>query len=195
MERLGSRQTIFDLSIILVLFIFLCFFNTNIFCQQGIGCSLFFTTDKVFGGNVFYTVQKNSFYCGFSYQSNGQKRTVVRERKKTYGITPIGDGDYYWLIDLGYSRTFSKVIIQPEVSIGSKNYFTNYKDNRFKDDGYSLINYSIGIAGVGINIGYKVSDFIEPYIGFHSIKKLTLGIRIHFSFYSNTESKMKSNDI
>jgi hypothetical protein len=166
---------------LLFLTIFALLINTNNYCQIGYSISL--SIDKVLGANLFYTKNMHGFYLGFSNQFNGQKKTVVRERKDTYGLTPIGDGEFYWLIDLGYSRSFSKVIvIQPEVSIGGKNYFTNYKDRRFKDNGYTLINHSEKVAGVGINMGYIVNSFIEPYIGFHTMKKLTFGIRIHLNF-------------
>lgn len=155
------------------------FFAANVYSQ--IGTSVSFSTDKALGLNVFYFKSKNSFYFGFSQQFNGQKNTVVRERKQTYGTTPIGDGDFYWLLDFGYSRTFMETIsIQPEISVGDKNFFTSYKDNRFKDNGYSLINNSETIAGFGLNLGYKINDFVEPYCGYHTIKKATFGIRIHF---------------
>ena len=154
------------------------FFATNVYSQ--IGTSISFSTDKALGLNVFYSKNENSFYLGFSQQFNGQKITVVKERKQTYGTTPIGDGDFYWLLDFGYSRTFIETIsIQPEISIGGKNFFTSYRDNRFKDNGYSLINNSEAIAGIGLNLGYKINDLFEPYCGFHTIKKLTFGIKIH----------------
>jgi len=155
------------------------FFAINVYSQ--IGTSVSFSTDKALGLNVFYSKNENSFYFGFSQQFNGQKNTVVKERKKTYGTTPIGDGNYYWLLDFGYSRTLvDKIIIQPEISVGGKNFFTNYSDKRFKDNGYSLIDNSEAIAGIGLNLGYKINDLIEPYCGYHTIKKITFGIRIHF---------------
>ncbi len=164
---------------ILILVIPGLFFTINV--QSQIGTSVSFSTDKALGINVFYSENANSFYFGFSQQFNGQKNTVVRERKNTYGTTPMGDGNYYWLLDFGYSRTFiEKLIIQPEISVGGKNFFTNYSDKRFKDNGYSLIGNSKVIAGIGLNLGYKINDFIEPYCGYHTTKKITFGIRIHF---------------
>jgi hypothetical protein len=159
--------------LLLALFSFLS--TTNNYSQ--VGCSVSFSTRKAVSTNLFYTNKGDGIYLGVSYQFNGQKNTVVRERKKTYGLTPTGDGDFFWLIDFGFSRAFAKVIVQPEISIGSKNYFTNYKDNRFKDNGYTLINKSETIAGIGINVGYLIKNSIEPYIGYHSLRKLTFGIR------------------
>ena len=161
------------------LFIILIFcFNTNIFSQ--VGGSISVSTNSAFGLNMFYTKDKNSFYIGFSNQSNSQKLTVVSVRKKTYGLTPTSSGNYYSLFDFGYGRLlYESIIIQPEISIGNTNYFISYSDKRFKDDGYSLITKSEGIFGFGVNIGYKVNEFVEPFCGFHSIKNMIFVCRIH----------------
>ena len=164
------------------LLILITFLNTNGYSQ--IGSSISFATDKALGLNIFYTVDNNSFYLGYSHQFNGQKNTVVNERKKTYGTTPIENGDFYSLVDFGYSRLFfEQLTIQPEVSFGSKKYFISYSDKRFKDNGYSLVNNSETITGLGINLGYKISELIEPFCGYHTIKKLNFGIRIHFDIF------------
>ncbi len=150
------------------------------YCQ--LGTSISFSTGKALGINAFYTKNEDSFYLGYSYQFNGQKNTVITERKQNYGKTPTGDGDYYWLVDFGYSRRFfSKLSVQPELSFGSHNYFTNYSDNRFRDNGYSLINDSKSIIGFGTNIGYLINSFLEPYLGFHTIKKACFGLRVHIN--------------
>lgn len=147
-----------------------------------IGVSISYSIGKTLGTNILGSINKNSFYIGYSKQYNGQKNTVVRERKKTYGTTPIEDGDFYWLVDMGYSRTFfEKITIQPEISIGRKNYFTSYKDNRFKDNGYSLITSSERVYNYGINLGYIINETIEPYCGYHNLKKITFGIRVHIN--------------
>jgi|GEM_PF-6928065 hypothetical protein len=169
------------LTLILGLIILTCI-NKASYSQ--IGSSISFATDKVLGLNIFYTKNNDSFYLGYSHQFNGQKNTVVNERKETYGTTPIENGDFYSLVDLGYSRLFFKrLTVQPEVSFGSKKYFTSYSDRRFKDDGYSLVSSSETITGIGVNLGYKVNSFIEPFCGFHTIKKLNIGVRIHFDIY------------
>jgi hypothetical protein len=172
----NSKYILKFLSII----ISLAFLNINLFSQ--LGTSVSFSTDKAVGFSILYTKNENGFYLGFAEQLSDKKNTVVRERKQTYGISPIGSGDYYWLVDFGYSRTFLKVIcLQPELSFGNKNYYTNYSDKRFKDDGYTLITSSETIAGIGANLGYKIKEFIEPYCGFHTTKKLNFGVRIHFN--------------
>ena len=157
--------------------------DTNVYSQ--VGTSVSYSVDNALGLNLFYTDNLNSYYLGYSYQFNGQKNKVVDERKSNYGTTPTGDGDFYWLIDFGYSRLFfNSLSVQPEFSVGSRRYFRNYKDDRFTDGGYSLVSSAEMLAGVGVNVGYVIDDLIEPYLGFHTIKKLTFGVRIHFNFYN-----------
>jgi hypothetical protein len=177
---MAMNKTRKNIAMLLILIIWVSLFNNDVYSQ--IGASISFSTDKTLGLNMFYNKNKNSFYLGYSKQYNGQKNTVVRERKKTYGTTPIEDGDFYWLIDFGYSRIFLKTInLQPEFSVGNRNYFTSYEDNRFRDNGYSLINSSETIFNFGMNLGYIINDFIEPFCGYHNRKKLTVGIRIHLN--------------
>lgn len=148
---------------------------------QNFGFSLSYSTQKALAIDFFYGKENNRFHFGYGYQFNGQKNKVVREREANYGLAKIEDGDFFWLIDLGYSRIFSdKLTIHPEVSIGRKNEFTSYEDNRFNDNGYSLINNSKTKAGIGLNIGYFVSDNIEPFIGYHTLKKMNFGLRFSF---------------
>ncbi len=58
--------------------------------------------------DIFWGKAGNRFHVGYSHQFNGQKNTVVKERKENYGLTKIEDGDFYWLFDLAIVReTFS----------------------------------------------------------------------------------------
>lgn len=148
---------------------------------QKFGVSFSFATAKVLAMDMFYTKNANRFHFGYGYQFNGQKKTVVKERKDNYGLTKIEDGDFFWLIDLGYSRIIAKKLtIHPELSFGSKRFFTSYKDDRFSDNGYSLINRSEAKAGIGLNAGYFIIEKVEPFIGYHTLKKLNFGIRFSF---------------
>ncbi len=36
------------------------------------------------------------------------------------------------------------------------------------------------MVGIGVNIGYRINGFIEPFCGLHTISKVNFGIRIHF---------------
>jgi|WetSurSiteA1Bulk_404760.scaffolds.fasta_scaffold23824_2 hypothetical protein len=164
---------------LVILTFLICYFEENLICQFGLSFSA--SIDKALGFNVFYSKKSNSFFLGFSEQLSDKKNTVVKERKWNYGLTPIGSGEYYWTIDFGYSRKIKKRLnLQPEISLGSRNYYTNYSDKRFKDGGYTLITSSEAIIGLGLNAGIFFQKIFEPFLGYHTIKKLNFGIRIHF---------------
>lgn len=148
---------------------------------QNFGVSFSYATANVLAMDIFYSKNSNRFHFGYGYQFNGQKKTVVKERKENYGLTKIEDDDFFWLIDFGYSRIIAKKLtVHPELSLGSKRFFTSYKDDRFSDNGYSLINRSEAKVGFGLNAGYFISEKIEPFIGYHTLKKLNFGIRFSF---------------
>jgi hypothetical protein len=148
---------------------------------QRYGVSFSYSTGKALAMDLFYSKSFNRFHFGYGYQFNGQKKTVIKERKATYGLSEIEDGDFFWLVDLGYSRIIAqKLTIHPEISFGAKRYFTSYEDDRFKDNGYSLINRTETKAGVGVNIGYFIAEKIEPFVGYHTMKKMNFGFRFTF---------------
>lgn len=184
----GYKLKICNRSIKIGLFTIIALFIATLDANCQYGGSISFSSSNAYGINVFFNVGNDIYYLGYSEQLSGQKKTAVGERKKTYGTTQTGTGSFFWLIDFGFCRQFDEtysprlipVKIQSEISIGSRNCFTNYSDKRFTDNGYSLINDSKAIIGAGINFGYKFENIIEPFLGFHTIKKLTFGIRIHF---------------
>lgn len=150
-------------------------------CNAQFGGSLSYSTRNVLSVDGFYGKKKNRVHFGYGHQFNGQKNSVVSTRKTNYGLTKIEDGNYFWHIDIGYSRIIlQKLTLNPMLSFGVKNYFTNYKDDRFSDSGYSLINRSESDIGLGINVGYLLNKNVEPFIGYHSLKNANFGIRVIF---------------
>ncbi len=148
---------------------------------QVYGVSISYSSGKAFGGDLFYGKNDSRFHLGLSHQFNGQKNEVVEERESNYGLTKIEDGDFFWSIDLGYSRIIAdKWTLHTELSIGRKKSFTSYEDSRFSDGGYSLITDSETKVGGGLNVGYLVGRNIETFIGYHSMKKINFGIRVVF---------------
>ncbi len=145
----------------------------------GGGFSLSYSTNNVAELDFFARDGNNRFHLGYGHQFNGQKNEVIKKSKETYGLTEIEDGEYFWVIDLGYSRIFmDRITVHPELSIGAKNELTNFEDNRFSDHGYSLITNTKSVVGVGLNIGYLINRQIEPFIGIHTLKKVNFGIRL-----------------
>ena len=146
--------------------------------SQDYGVSLAFSTNNMLSFDFLLANEKNRFHIGFSTQFNGQKNAVVRERGPNYGLTRIGNGDSYWLVDFGYGRQLGKlVVIQPEIGFGGQNFFTNYSDGRFRDGGYSLITKTEIKAAIGINCGILLQENIEFFLGLNTIKKLNFGFR------------------
>ena len=149
--------------------------------QSKYGASVSYSSENTVGFDFFLTKGENRFHLGFGYEFGKQKKKIVSERKSNYGLTKIEDGDYLWLIDLGYSRFITeKLSINPELSFGKLTEFTNYEDNRFNDGGYSLINNTESKIGFGVNVGYLVTENFEPFIGFGTLKKMNFGLRYSF---------------
>lgn len=160
----------------------LALFTTSICkAQFNYGASLSYSTENIVGFDLFLIKDKNRFHLGFGYEFSNQMNEIVNERKVNYGLTKIEDGNYLWVIDLGYSRLVTeKLSINPELSFGKLTEFTNYSDDRFSDGGYSFINSAETKIGFGINVGYFITDKFEPFVGFGTLKKLNLGIRYSF---------------
>lgn len=164
-------------SILITAILFCCLPTTTLTSQ--IGFSMSYSTGKTLGFDLFYFKENNRFHIGYGYQFNGQKNKVVKEREANYGLTPIESGDFFGLVDLGYSRVlFDKLTIHPEVSFGTQHQFTSFKDDRFSDGGYSLISKSTGKTGVGCNVGFLVTEQFEVFVGYHTLKKLGVGMRL-----------------
>jgi len=132
------------------------------------------------GGFGYGKNSRHRFFLGGSYQFNGQK-SIKPERKANYGRTVINNGYFIWLVDAGYSfMLWDFLTLSGEVSAGSKNGYTNYKDDRFRGGGYALVNETKFIAGVGGYIGFNFAHKYEPFLGYHTLKSYTIGMRFNF---------------
>lgn len=162
----------------LLIFMFTLFAISLCYSQGGGGISINFSTEQAIGVDVFVYRGNNRFHLGYDHQFNGQKKEIIKNPKESYGLTEIEDGTYFWVIDLGYSRVIkNKITVHPELSIGGEKEFINFQDDRFVDDGYSLITNKKLAVGIGLNIGCLMRKGVEPFIGFHTLKKITFGIR------------------
>lgn len=70
---------------IILIFLFLIFNQVN----AQVGFSLAYSTNNVLSFDFFYRKYDNRYHIGYGYQYNGQKHTVVKERKSNYGLTFI----------------------------------------------------------------------------------------------------------
>lgn len=153
--------------------------SENIIAQQW-GFSLGYATSNSFFGDFLYQEKNISFHLGYSHQFSDAKGKEVSDQKSNYGKTVVGQGNYFYSIDLGLGYHInSKVRINAELSIGSNEYFTNYSDKRFTDDGYHMITKSESIIGLGGSASYSLQNW-ELFIGYNTLRKLGLGFRVIF---------------
>jgi len=156
------------------------------YCQgqerdEGRGISFSYSTNHVFAFDMFAREGNNRIHFGFGYQFNGQKTEIKLKQNEIDLLTVDRKGDYFWVIDLGYSRIFmKKITVHPECSIGAKKEYTNFKDNKYIGDGHSLITSSKAVIGVGLNVGYFMNSGFEPFLGLHTLKKVNFGVRLNW---------------
>ena len=122
--------------------LFVIFSSVITFCQSqvkdgGGGFSFSYSINNAWGADMFARSGNNRFHLGYGHQFNGQEIEVVKKQKETVGVTEIGNGEYFWVIDLGYSRIFiDKITVHSEISIGGKNQYTSFKNDRSYPNGY-----------------------------------------------------------
>ncbi|WP_027138371.1 hypothetical protein [Gaetbulibacter saemankumensis] len=67
------------------------------------GLSFSYSSNNTWGIDMFGILGNNRFHLGYGHQFNGQEIKTVRNHKLVEEITENGDGEYFWVIDLGYS--------------------------------------------------------------------------------------------
>ncbi|MDX1587061.1 MAG: hypothetical protein R3222_09960 [Balneolaceae bacterium] len=144
---------------------------------QGLGLSTAYSTSNAYYVDFFYMHNSHSYHMGGSYQLADQLGKKVSEQKPNYGRTVVGTGSFFWTLDLGYSYYFkNRIIAGGGLSLGAQNDFTNYQDNRFRGGGYHMIE-SRPTAGMGFHGGYRFSRLAFAYVGYHTLRKITFGLR------------------
>ena len=130
------------------------------------------------GGQWLFPLNKKGVVgtLGFDYQFNGQKGTVVSERKSNYGTTKERDGDFFWLVTFGAGYGFGRFVVAPELGLGSRVYYSNYTDNRFNGGGYSLIRYKELQGNAGVTGVFRISQGLGFALGLHTSKRLCFGL-------------------
>jgi hypothetical protein len=112
-----------------------------------------------------------------SYNDANTKGKEVSEQKSNYGKTIDGTGTKLSHFDfsVGY-YLYPNFTIAGELSIGSKENFTNYIDGRFSGGGYHMIDDDESIIGVGLNAGYIFQSGFGLFLGYNTIRKLSFGL-------------------
>lgn len=158
-------------------FTFLTLTLTNALHAQGVGFSTAYSSSNAYYVDFFYLRDTHSFHLGGSYQLSDQLGKRVREQKANYGRNIVGQGSFFRTFDLGYNYHMeNRFFVGGELSVGSKNNFTNYEDNRFRGGGYHMVD-AVLTGGIGVNAGYRISDLVFGFTGYHSLRKFTFGLR------------------
>lgn len=156
------------------------FIVTKTTYAQHFGFSLGYATSSSFFGDLLYQKNNLSFHLGYTHQSSDVKGEKVTDQKPNYGRTVLGEGNYFYSVDFGIGYLVSeKVRLAAEISIGSKEYYINLSDKRFKDDGYHMVDKSDSLIGLGGSASYIIKNW-ELFISYNSIRELGLGFRLMF---------------
>lgn len=144
------------------------------------GASIGYTTKEFFDFDVYYYFDDNRIYLGGSFWSDGAKRKeeVTDTREANYGLTRLDEGEFLNTFDFGYGRVlFDRLTLSAMVNVGARKKFVNYEDNRFSDNGYSLVGSSETKGGVGVAAGLLLAEHFEVYVGANTLKGIRLGVR------------------
>ncbi|MBD3616652.1 MAG: hypothetical protein HUJ22_08765 [Gracilimonas sp.] len=157
--------------------------SNNLVKAQSFGVGAGFGTSSSMFVDLFYLENSNSFHLGFSYQFSDTRGKLVSEQKSNYGRTVDGTGEYFWTLDFGYGHNvISELTINGEISLGSLNEYTNYLDGRFNGGGYHMIDQASLVAGIGASVGYNLSESVNVFLGYNTLRKVTAGLRMNFPF-------------
>jgi len=149
--------------------------------QRGFGFDVGFTTSKAPMVALKYFLDKNAASIGVSYQifndALGSKEDVYTPGT----VTAIGDGDYFYSIDVGYTRVLSdNFALSAEVSFVKREYYQNLSDYSFSEGGYHIIYKTKNEVGFGGFLTYYFSDVVGLFAGYNSTRKAAIGVQFRF---------------
>lgn len=164
------------------------FFVRFSFSQQGFGFGVGFSTSKAPMVNVKYFFDQNAVSLGGSYQvfndALGKKLDEIKP-----GANVIGDGDYFYSIDIGYTRILNeKFSISGEASFAKRIFYQNFTDNSFSEGGYHHTYKTVSELGVGAFGTYYFNDVLGVFAGYNTRRGAFLGIDLRF--FSKTEAPL-----
>ena len=154
------------------------FFATCTFAQTGFGFDVGYATSKSAMIDFKYFLNENAFSLGFTYQSSNALGKKAKERGPNF---IIGNGDFYYSVDVGYTRILSeKFSVEGEISIGQRSFYTNFNDNANGDGGYHVIDRKKSLVGVGGILSYSLSDIFGFFAGYNSLREAAAGLQVKF---------------
>jgi len=155
------------------------FFITLAHGQKGFAIDLGIGTSKAPMIAVKYYLDKNAASIGASYQVFNN--ALGKNQDLVVGDTAIGDGDYFYSFDIGYTRVISeKFSIGAEVSFGTKKYYQNLRDDSAPSGAYHRIIDTKSVIGGGGLLFYNVNEAFSIFGGYNSLREGTFGLEFRF---------------
>lgn len=143
--------------------------------QRGFGFDVGIGTSKAPMLAVKYYFDKNAASVGATYQIFNDALGKNEDYKP--GTTAIGDGDYFYSIDLGYTRILNESFsISGDVSIGKKKYYQNLRDDSSPQGGYHRILKEKSQVGGGAYLYYNFNTNVGLFAGYNSMRGGTFGV-------------------
>ncbi len=163
-------------ALLLLIIIFSATFLTQ--AQRGFGFNVGMSTSKAPMFAVKYFVGKNAGSIGFSYQVFND---ALGPRKDVQGIQGTDVGDYFYSVDVGYTRVLNdQFSVAGEISLAKKMFYINWSDNNYSSGGYHSVNKTKTLVGAGAFLIYKLTDNFGFIAGYNSIREGTFGLQLKF---------------
>jgi len=156
------------------------FFASIIYAQNGFGFDVGIGTSKAPMIAAKYYFEKNAVSIGGSYtlfnNALGEKKDQINQ-----GDHPIGDGQTFYTIDIGYTRVLSeKFSVEGELSIGRTRYYQNISDDNSSSGAYHVFGWkdSESIVGGGALLFYNINETFGIFAGYNSLREGTFGLEV-----------------
>ena len=158
---------------------FACIFIVSLAtAQKGFAFDVGISTSKAPMVAVKYYFDKNAVFAGATYQVFNDA-LGPRHDELLPGSTGIDDGDYFYSIDVGYTRVLSdKFSIAGELSFGKRRYFWNFSKDDFTAGGYHWIHKTKSEFGGGGLLFYNFNQTFSLFAGYNSIREGTFGLEV-----------------
>ena len=146
--------------------------------QKGFAFDVGIGTSKAPMIAVKYFFDKNAVSLGGSYQVFNDA-LGPRHDEMLPGSTGIDDGDYFYSLDIGYTRVFSeKFAVAGELSFGKRRYFWDFSNEDFTAGGYHWIHKEKSEFGGGALLFYNINPTLGFFAGYNSLREGTFGVEI-----------------
>jgi hypothetical protein len=146
--------------------------------QNGFGFDVGISTSKAPMIAVKYFFDKNAVSVGATYQIFNDA-LGPRHDELLPNSTGIDDGDYFYSVDVGYTRILSdKFSIAGELSFGKKMYFWNFSKDDISAGGYHWIHDTKSEFGGGALLFYNFNQTFSLFAGYNSMRDGTFGLEV-----------------